>query len=98
MARRKAAAEITAEALVLDVPAPDEGIKDGGFLPEQAEDVELPVEPEPESAEPAKPENEHVDIGNWRAEYWRGRPIWRHKRSGFTLFNRQEVWRQRNAK
>lgn len=44
------------------------------------------------------PEPEHADIGNWTATYWRGRALWRHKRTGRTLFKRSEVWRLRNEK
>lgn len=55
------------------------------------------------AAAAAKPDDdapvpEHVDIGSWVAEFWRGRPLWRHKRTGQTLHKRDEVRRQRNLK
>lgn len=43
-------------------------------------------------------EPEHVSIGIWEAVYWKSRPMWRHKRTGQTLFKRDEVNRLRNLK
>jgi len=103
--------EITAESLQLEVPTV--GVVAGEFLPADGTEANLPVEPAQQTwvnrakaaraaanAKPDEdaPEPEHADIGNWTATHWRGRPLWRHKRTGQTIFKRSEVWRLRNLK
>lgn len=61
-----------------------------------AEVPEAVVEAPVRAAEPETPE--HKAIGQWDAVYWRGRPLWRHRRTGSTLWKREEVWRLRNLK
>lgn len=88
--RRKAAAE---DALRLDLPPVTKQA-------EPAVEVEVPAEPAaPEDPAPEVcPADEHADIGNWEAIRWRGRKMWRHRRTGATHYDRKEVWRQRNLK
>ena len=113
MARRKRIMpDIPVEALTFDMdsfPAAevevpdsvdDEGALDGaagladGVLSSESGDVpEQNTVPSVELVEP-----EHKAIGNWDAILWRGRPMWRHKRTGQTLHKREEVWRLRNLK
>lgn len=92
MARRtRSDAEISAEALKLDLPT--EEPKAEVIEPETS--VETPDAP---TANP-EPKKRHQipdeDIGNWRFTPWKGRPMWTHN-SGSTSFSREHVSRHRN--
>ena len=83
-------AEITAESLKLEMPAA--GDKAGGLPPVDPTEIKPPV------VMAAAAPHAHADIGNWVAIYWRGVPMWRHKRTGQTMHKRTEVLKNRNLK
>jgi hypothetical protein len=103
MTRRKTIdAEVSLEALQLDVPVHevDEDVETpkASFEEPFAEpaSVALADDPVDQPGEPEAPA--HKDIGLWEALSWKGRPIWRHRRSKVTLHRRDLVWKHRNLK